>query len=89
MRKKLAALALVLLSSAALAGRYSSPTRANAAEPCQQLPPARPVFEYAHIEGAKGRPAKLNDMGAQGWELVTAFQSDGSMVFVFKRLRQN
>lgn len=87
MRGKIISFALGLL--AALAVVHSSPAAADRgdAAPCRQLPAARPTWEYSAVRGTKDKPFKLNDAGAQGWELVAVTQDGGGTSFFFKRLR--
>lgn len=88
MRVKL--IAAVLGCLAAAFGLHTSPVRSvrGEAAPCQQeLPPPRPVWEYTTARGTKDKPFKLNDAGAQGWELVTVIHDGGGSTFYFKRLR--
>jgi len=44
-----------------------------------------PASSWAGVRGVAGLRAALEQFGADGWELVTQFPSEGSVVFVFKQ----
>jgi len=55
----------------------------------QQQRPSRTVWEYKYINDAG--EAQLNELGAQGWELVSATswarENSGGTNFFFKRVK--
>jgi hypothetical protein len=57
-----------------------------------QPPAGRPAaWEYTYMNGGNGDNREgLNKLGAQGWEMVSAYQTDPlrSVVYVFKRAKQ-
>jgi hypothetical protein len=52
----------------------------------QRSTPQRPVWEYKIANNLSDQ--QLNELGSQGWEMVTATVGGGNYTFYFKRAKQ-